>query len=1069
MKRLPLVLLASSLVLVSGPASADVPMPLVGSFSHATADAVRGQYANQVWTRGQDCGRLDQELIEKAELEGKATFRRNLGLGIHANANDDDDATHYAQGATMIIHVFINHSGGTWEQAEKDAAGVKARDAKDFYVSHRPASVNLLFDNEGSTNYLFYNPTLAYNIPTDGMTWAITEDALAAIGFADLDGDGARVDDATYFIQDAFHYDNVIFHFQPADRTGRAFASYGYARIVNYTDDPATTWRHEMGHSFGACDEYEEGGQCNGGIDCGACQSTYLPAVINNGNCDLVACPTDVTCVMRNNVDAICTYTDDHWGWAGGEMYRRLVGGGFTPIYQTGSGGTWTWNSVIGGFGYRQTTDSWAVASIRPPVGTDYDLHLYNDNNHDLQLASSAFGGSTTDFVVSDYNHSQRGIEHFQATLFGGVQNTYRVQYESGTSTLYPDGIARAGTWDAADVANVWEVPLFAGETVSFLLDVTSGTPDLNMALYKSNTSTYHAGRSSSVALANTVAAGGTESFSFDVPADDVYGLVIWSDTEVAGTFTIQIGPTPATLAEETPFYSGLDLRLFNYVPNSSYWAFIANRPDVGVDTDLELYSDVNYLSLLESAGSYGLSSMEWLMVDYNHIGLSTDYLRVNRVVDPGNHRTMWEQDPEVAAQIGTNTTFTSPTLGKVWDVFLNVATNYYFRSYQGAFDNGLYLYRSIGDFYQARQDYELFSNLPDASQDEHLHYAAPVSDWYGLLMPVFTESTGSSTLWWGPEFAQAEDVTLTRSDQVVWTNANAAASYWSVFAVRTPAIGDPNVNLYSDADYTVPVLASDQSAPARTLRYVVADFNHSPLGVVYPRYWLDAGASMTTEWEGGSEALAYIDNGQSVANLVWPAGDVAKAWDISVPAGAPVGILVEDLSGNMDLGIELFDSNGAAYYASRGGGVANSDVMGVGGGESVYWLNPGAADFIGLVVYNKNTNGGNYRIRVVDALIVDAPTSSPATLQFAAAPNPWTERATFRLAMPTEGDASIEVLDVQGRLVRSVHRGVLTAGEHRLEWDGRDEAGNRVAPGLYMARLNSNNEQRLLKLVRSN
>ncbi|HEY6509523.1 MAG TPA: hypothetical protein VIY56_15990, partial [Vicinamibacterales bacterium] len=458
MKTITLILLASGLALVSGRASAQVPMPQVGHFSQATADAVRGQFANQVFVPGQDCGRLDQELIEKAELERKSSMARpRLGMSVNANANGDDDATHYAQGATIVIHVFINHTGGTWDAAEMAAAGVKAMDAKDFYASHRPASVNLLFDHEGNTGYYFYNPTVAYNIPTDGMTWAMTEDALADIGFADSDVDGARVDDATYAMQDAFRYDNCIFVFQPADRTGRAFASYGYARIVNYTDDGATTWRHEMGHNFGACDEYEEGGQCNGGINCGPCQSVYLPAVISNGNCDLVACPTDVTCVMRTNADAICTYTDDHWGWAGGDMYRRLVGGGFTPIYQTNSGGTWTWNSVIGGFGYRQTTDSWAVTSIRPPAGTDYDLRLYNDNNHDLQLASSAFGGSTVDFVVSDYNHSQRGIEHYQAVLFAGAQNTYRVQYESGTSTLYPDGISRAGTWDATDVASVWE------------------------------------------------------------------------------------------------------------------------------------------------------------------------------------------------------------------------------------------------------------------------------------------------------------------------------------------------------------------------------------------------------------------------------------------------------------------------------------------------------------------------------------------------------------------------------------------------------------------------------------
>jgi hypothetical protein len=375
-----------------------------------------------------------------------------------------------------------------------------------------------------------------------------------------------------------------------------------------------------------------------------------------------------------------------------------------------------------------------------------------------------------------------------------------------------------------------------------------------------------------------------------------------------------------------------------------------------------------------------------------------------------------------------------------------------------------------VGDYYQTRQDFETFSNLPDANQDEHLHYSAPASDWYGLLMPVFSESSGGSQVWWGPEFAHAEDVTLTRSDPLIWTNTNVTSIWWTVFAVRTPAGGDPNINLYGDPDYTITsFLATDQSAPARTLRYVVGDFNHSPTGLVYPRYWLDAGTTMTMEWEGGSESLAYIDNGQSTTNLVWPAGDIAKMWDILVPANAPVGILVEDLSGNMDLGIELFDSNGAAYYASRGQGVAASDDAGVGGGEGLYWINGPAGDWIGLVVYNKNTNGGNYRIRVVDAQVVDVATGAPAALQFAAAPNPWTERATLRLAMPKEGAASIDILDIQGRLVRTVHRGILPAGEHRLEWDGRDDGGNAVAPGLYMARLHANAEERLLKLVRAN
>ncbi len=52
-------------------------------------------------------------------------------------------------------------------------------------------------------------------------------------------------------------------------------------------------------------------------------------------------------------------------------------------------------------------------------------------------------------------------------------------------------------------------------------------------------------------------------------------------------------------------------------------------------------------------------------------------------------------------------------------------------------------------------------------------------------------------------------------------------------------------------------------------------------------------------------------------------------------------------------------------------------------------------------------------------------------------------------------GTGSIRVFDVKGRLVRTVLADeVLHPGEHTLGWDGKDETGKKVSPGVYYCRL---------------
>jgi flagellar hook assembly protein FlgD len=60
----------------------------------------------------------------------------------------------------------------------------------------------------------------------------------------------------------------------------------------------------------------------------------------------------------------------------------------------------------------------------------------------------------------------------------------------------------------------------------------------------------------------------------------------------------------------------------------------------------------------------------------------------------------------------------------------------------------------------------------------------------------------------------------------------------------------------------------------------------------------------------------------------------------------------------------------------------------------------------------------------------------------------------TIRFDLPAPGEASLVVFDVTGRRVRTIVSGRLDAGRYAPVWDGRDDAGSRVAAGVYFVRL---------------
>jgi hypothetical protein len=89
---------------------------------------------------------------------------------------------------------------------------------------------------------------------------------------------------------------------------------------------------------------------------------------------------------------------------------------------------------------------------------------------------------------------------------------------------------------------------------------------------------------------------------------------------------------------------------------------------------------------------------------------------------------------------------------------------------------------------------------------------------------------------------------------------------------------------------------------------------------------------------------------------------------------------------------------------------------------------------------------------------VVSSPNPA-ARLLARAYPNPGSGATQFELSVPGHGEpvrCEARLFDAAGRGVRLVHRGPLGRGTTMVRWDGRDESGRELEPGVYFLRLST-------------
>ncbi len=80
--------------------------------------------------------------------------------------------------------------------------------------------------------------------------------------------------------------------------------------------------------------------------------------------------------------------------------------------------------------------------------------------------------------------------------------------------------------------------------------------------------------------------------------------------------------------------------------------------------------------------------------------------------------------------------------------------------------------------------------------------------------------------------------------------------------------------------------------------------------------------------------------------------------------------------------------------------------------------------------------------------------------------PNPFNPTTKIRFFVGNSSQVILVIFNLKGERIATPVNNVLTAGEHAVEWDGKDERGRQVASGVYFYQLNADDFKQTRKMI---
>lgn len=80
--------------------------------------------------------------------------------------------------------------------------------------------------------------------------------------------------------------------------------------------------------------------------------------------------------------------------------------------------------------------------------------------------------------------------------------------------------------------------------------------------------------------------------------------------------------------------------------------------------------------------------------------------------------------------------------------------------------------------------------------------------------------------------------------------------------------------------------------------------------------------------------------------------------------------------------------------------------------------------------------------------------------------PNPFNPETTISFSVNTKAEVMLDIYNLKGQKIRTLHKGILAKGNHQVTWNGMDDKGSNVGSGVYIYKMKAGNITQTRKMI---
>ena len=337
----------------------------------------------------------------------------------------------------------------------------------------------------------------------------------------------------------------------------------------------------------------------------------------------------------------------------------------------------------------------------------------------------------------------------------------------------------------------------------------------------------------------------------------------------------------------------------------------------------------------------------------------------------------------------------------------------------------------------------------------------------------AWTAALGTSSRWRPPAIRASSPARSPRFPATAcrWSTTSRPATSSATPAPRPAALPTRSSPTRSPASSTTPWRPTAAGAPARPTTTRPADSGCASIrwappttAPVQPED--DHTAAGTQAWITGQhvagEAAGFNDVDGGKTTLLSPVYDLAGGQNVAVRYWRWYTNDAGNNPGEDWWDVEISNDGGATWTAVEHTQASDANWLEQQFLLADYFTAPGQVQL--RFVAGDEGGGSLVEAGVDDFLLVgdfggplgvdDGAVPDALTVDLSASPNPFNPLTTLRFRLPAAGATQVGVFDLHGRLIKSLVRDDLPAGDHAVTWNGRDALGRPVASGVYFVRL---------------